>query len=932
MSRAPLPANEALRLQSLRELDILDTAPEDEFDALARAASLVCGVPVCLISLVDADRQWFKANIGLPGTRQTPREQAFCAHAILDESILEVPDASLDPRFSDNPLVTCAPNIRFYAGAPLRLRSGESVGALCVIDWEPRQLDARQRDVLAQLALAASRALEGRRALAAERRLLDAQAQAGALLRQSEARFRALSDASPLGVFAADAHGSCSYANTQWQAIFGLTSAQAMGKGWLEAIFPQDRQAVRQALRRTAASCGQFEQRFRLLQPNGSLRHVHVKACPVLGPEHAVGSLVGTVQDITVQEMQHQALRESQALLDRTGRMAGVGGWTVDLGSGAVAWTDETCRIHGVAPGHRPTLEEGFGFYAPEARPVIQAAVEQSMASGQGWDLELPLIQAGGRRIWIRCVGNAEFSGGAPVRLTGAFQDVTDSRAQRQAMAQARERIEAATQSGEIGIWEYDPLSGELIWDAQMCRFYGLAPGQAVQYARWRQHLHPDDRAATEQAFEDALAGLRPYATRFRIVWDDGSVRHLRATGRVTRDDTGRAVRVVGVNWDVSQVRELALELERKEQMLRSVADSLPMLVSYIDTGQRYRFANQAYAAWYGKPLQEILGHRVDDVVGAATWARAQPHLQAALQGKASVHENQLSMRGRQRHLRVQLLPQRGAHGQVEGVVAVVSDISEYKAIEQRLAQAVEQAVEELRQTNSALVRRNLDLQQFAFVASHDLRSPLRSVKGYLTLLQARHAASLDAKGVDLIARATSALGQMDRLTQDLLSYARLDAPALALEPVDCNELLAHVLGLMQASMAETGAEVTAAPLPTVAAERGQLVQLLQNLLGNAFKYCQGRAPRVQVSARRGAAEWLFEVADNGIGIEPQHLGRIFEIFKRLHTAEEYPGTGMGLAICERIVTRHGGRLGVRSVPGCGSTFFFSIPDKNKTP
>jgi len=933
MSRAPLPANEALRLQSLRELDILDTAPEDEFDALAKAAALVCGVPVCLISLVDADRQWFKANVGLPGTRQTPREQAFCAHAILDKSILEVPDASLDPRFLDNPLVTCAPNIRFYAGAPLRLRSGESVGALCVIDWEPRQLDARQRDVLAQLALAASRALEGRRALAAERRLLDAQAQAGALLRQSEARFRALSDASPLGVFAADAQGSCSYANAQCQAIFGLTPAQSMGKGWMEAIFPQDRQAVRQALQRTAASGGQFEQEFRLLQPNGSLRYVHVKACPVLGPEHAAGSLVGTVQDITVQEMHNQALRESQALLDRTGRMAGVGGWTLDLCSGVPAWTDETCRIHGVAPGHRATLQEAIGFYAPEARPVIQATVEHAMASGQGWDLELPLVQAGGRRIWIRSVGSVEFSGGAPVRLIGAIQDVTDSRAQRQAMAHARERIEAATQSGEIGIWEYDALSGELIWDAQMYRFYGLAPSEKTgQYTLWTRHLHPDDRAATEQAFADALAGLRPYATRFRIVWNDGSVRHLRATGRVTRDDTGRALRMVGVNWDVSNVRELALELERKEQMLRSVADSLPMLVSYIDTGQRYRFANQAYAAWHDKPMQEILGHRVDDVVGAATWARAQPHLQAALQGQASVHENQLSLRGRQCHLRVQFLPQRGAHGQVEGVVAVVSDISEYKAIEQRLAQAVEQAVEELRQTNSALVRRNLDLQQFAFVASHDLRSPLRSVKGYLTLLQARHAASLDARGLDLIARATRALGEMDRLTQDLLSYARLDAPALALEPVDCNELLAHVLGRMQASMAETGAEVTAAPLPTVAAERGQLIQLLQNLLGNAFKYCQGRAPRVQVSARRGAAEWLFEVADNGIGIEPQHLDRIFEIFKRLHTAEEYPGTGIGLAICERIVTRHGGRLGVRSELGHGSTFFFSIPDKNKTP
>jgi len=933
MPRAPLAANEAARLESLRALSILDTAPEEAFDALVRAASRVCGVPVCLISLVDADRQWFKANIGLHGISQTPRDQSFCAHAILREALFEVSDASQDARFFDNPLVTSSPHIRFYAGAPLRLRGGECVGTLCVIDWQPRVLDARQRDILAELAVAASHALEGRRALAAERRLLESRAEADTLLRQSEARFRALSDASPLGVFALDAQGRCTYANAQWQAMLGLTPAQALGPGWMDALVAPDRQAVREALQRTAATGEQLDQALRVLHPDGSVRHVHVTACPVAGPGHAAGSLVGAVRDTTAQKAQEQALRESQALLDHTGRLAGVGGWSLDLASGALAWSDETCRIHGLAPGHRPTLQEAIGFYAPEARPVVQAAVAHGMDSGQGWDLELALVQAGGRRVWIRSVGSVECAGGRPVRLIGAIQDVTDSRAQRQAMVQAKERMEAATQSGEIGIWDYDRATGALTWDAQMRRFYGLAPGQPVHLGTWREHLHPDDRAATEQAFEDALAGLRPYAVRFRIVWGDGTVRHLRATGQVTRDAAGRAVRMVGVNWDVSQVRELALELERKEQMLRSVADSLPMLVNYIDAQQRYRFANQTYAAWHGKPVHEIVGRPVADVVGPETWAKVAPHLRAALQGAASVHEHQLCLGGRQRDLRVQFMPQRDARGRVEGVVTVISDISEYKAIQQRLAQTVEQAVERLRQTNVALVQRNLDLQQFAFVASHDLRSPLRSVKSYLTLLQARHAGNLDAKALDLIARARRALEQMDCLTQGLLAYARLDAPALALEAVDCNELLAHVLGLMEAGLAESGAQVTApAPLPTVTAERAQLVQLLQNLLGNALKYCQGRAPRVQVSARREAGAWLFEVADNGIGIEPQHQGRIFEIFKRLHTAEEYPGTGIGLAICERIVARHGGRIGVTSEPGRGSTFFFSIPDLFQVP
>jgi len=249
----------------------------------------------------------------------------------------------------------------------------------------------------------------------------------------------------------------------------------------------------------------------------------------------------------------------------------------------------------------------------------------------------------------------------------------------------------------------------------------------------------------------------------------------------------------------------------------------------------------------------------------------------------------------------------------------------------QQLAQAFEQAAHQLRQTNGALVQRNLDLQQFAFVASHDLRSPLRSVTGYLTLLQARYAPNLDAKGRDIIGRATAALAHMNQLTEDLLSYAQLDSPIQALESVDCNRVLTHVLSILDARITETGGQVTVEALPTVTGERGQLIQLFQSLLGNALKYCQGRAPVIKVSAQRGTAEWIFQVADNGIGIESQHLTRIFEVFKRLHTAQEYSGNGIGLAICERIVVRHGGRMWVDSEPGQGSIFSFSIPDKVET-
>ena len=170
MQPAELSATEADRLAALHGLDILDSGPEEEFDALIKVASLVCKVPISLISLVDSERQWFKAKLGLPGMSETSRDVAFCAHAILDDKLFEVPDAKLDTRFADNPLVTEAPDIRFYAGAPIVLSDGSRIGTLCVIDREPRQLSATQREIVNNLALAAAHAMEGRRAIRAAQR------------------------------------------------------------------------------------------------------------------------------------------------------------------------------------------------------------------------------------------------------------------------------------------------------------------------------------------------------------------------------------------------------------------------------------------------------------------------------------------------------------------------------------------------------------------------------------------------------------------------------------------------------------------------------------------------------------------------------------------------------------------------------------------
>ncbi|CAN5705330.1 hypothetical protein BH11PSE7_BH11PSE7_19680 [soil metagenome] len=243
---------------------------------------------------------------------------------------------------------------------------------------------------------------------------------------------------------------------------------------------------------------------------------------------------------------------------------------------------------------------------------------------------------------------------------------------------------------------------------------------------------------------------------------------------------------------------------------------------------------------------------------------------------------------------------------------------------------AILRDVSQRRQVRDALVRSNQDLQQFAFIASHDLRSPLRSIQGFLSILQDRHGPALGPAASGLLARALGAAAQMDQLTSNLLTYARLGDTAGRVEPVNMRAAAAEACSLLHAAIESSGARIDIQALPVVHGDARQMVQLLHNLVGNSVKYCRERTPEVTVSATRREADWLFAVSDNGIGIEAKYMPRIFDIFERLHTEHEFPGTGIGLAICRRIVERHGGRLWAESEPGRGSTFFFNHPDSTE--
>jgi len=254
-------------------------------------------------------------------------------------------------------------------------------------------------------------------------------------------------------------------------------------------------------------------------------------------------------------------------------------------------------------------------------------------------------------------------------------------------------------------------------------------------------------------------------------------------------------------------------------------------------------------------------------------------------------------------------------NGDIVGAVISFHDVSERKQAAQALAKRTQE-----------LERSNAELEQFAYVASHDLQEPLRMVSSYTQLLARRYQGKLDQDADDFIAYAVDGATRMQRLINDLLTFSRVGKRGKPFEAVDSNRMLQDVLEDMQFAIEESAATITHDELPTVQADPGQLHQLLLNLLGNAIKFHSAQKPAIHVGARRQDDEWLFSIRDNGIGIPEDQFERIFVIFQRLHSREEYPGTGIGLAVCKRIVERHHGRIWVESELGQGSTFWFTIP------
>ena len=427
-------------------------------------------------------------------------------------------------------------------------------------------------------------------------------------------------------------------------------------------------------------------------------------------------------------------------------------------------------------------------------------------------------------------------------------------------------------------------------------------------------------RAGYQQVFREGFVRDYPLELRHR----DGRIASVLYNASVYRDEDGNVAGIFAAARDITKRKRAEEALRLSEQRFSSMLENVrDYAIIFLDLDGRITSWNKGAERIKGYRTEEIVGQHFSRFYMPADIANGKPDREiqvATSEGRFEDEDWRVRKDGSRFWANVVVTALRDASGKVNGFVKITRDLTARK-----------EAEDEIKRYAEDLKRSNQELEHFAYVASHDLQEPLRTVSSFSQLLARRYQGKLDADADEFIAFVVDGATRMQTLINDLLAFSRIGTRGDPPAAVDWGKIFQAAKENLDVAIAESGAVITNDPLPALVANQTQLTQLFQNLFSNAVKFRRREeVPRIHVSALRQDGAWQFSVRDNGIGIAPQYFDRIFIIFQRLHGREEYSGTGIGLAICKKIVERHGGRMWVESEPGTGSVFHFTIPDEKR--
>lgn len=588
-----------------------------------------------------------------------------------------------------------------------------------------------------------------------------------------------------------------------------------------------------------------------------------------------------------------------------------------------VRWNAELERVSGWS-GAALAARHPLDFFAEAARPFLREKMREAFVAGSA-NAEAELVARDGSRH-PRWFTSKRVALDDRTALVGVGIDISERRAAEQRLQREKQLSDSLIESLPGIFYLFDDGGRFLRWNRNFEAVSQYGAAEIATMAPTAFFTGDDVAHVAERIGQVFASGQATVEADF--VSKDGSRRPYYFTGmRVVVDDRPC---VIGMGLDVSERRhaEEALQRAKSAQLFATLLESAPDAMVVSDRAGTIVFANSQTARLFGIPRGELIGTPLGRLIPDDVRARLRDP--SGPQETLTVEADGRRRDGSPVPVEVKLRRIETDDGPL--LTSALRDITDRRRAEAEIRRLNADLERRVVERTRELERSNADLEQFAYVASHDLQEPLRAVASYTQLLARRYGERLDGDAARFIDRAGAAVTRMQQLIRDLLAYSRVGTHGTSAEPTDCGPLLADVLDDLQAAIAETGAVVTHDRLPVVAGDPSQLRQLFQNLVANAIKFRDAAPPRVHVAVERRGGTWEFAVGDNGIGIEPEFRQRVFVIFQRLHSRRDYPGTGVGLAICKRIVERHGGRIWIDSAAGAGTTVRFELPAAGAPP
>jgi diguanylate cyclase (GGDEF)-like protein/PAS domain S-box-containing protein len=600
MPAALIPPNDDERLARLRALAVLDTPPEPLFDALVSTASQVCGTPIALVSLVDAERQWFKAELGLGGVQETHRDHAFCAHAILGDALMEVPDALADPRFRDNALVQGAPDIRFYAGVPLRMPDGHKVGTLCVIDRQPRQLNEVQRQTLNALAEATCAGLLMRSQ--ALEQALQAKTAYEAELQEREQRYRVIVEDQTELISLATPEGNLRFVNAAYARFFGKSTSMVVGSSLYDNVPMAERAGLRAHLGRLLSDEEDvLHGENQVLDHQGRPRWVAWTNRCLRNAEGRPTGIHSVGRDITAWRDAREALRVQQERLDLATQANGIGIWELDLHTNHLVWSEQMYRIFGCTPDQfGGELSDWRRAVHPDDRAGAEAAMQATIDKGIPLDMDFRVVHPSGN---VRCVNARGHvvcdEAGRPERVLGTNLDVTERKRMERDLAEKHELLRVTLMSIGDAVVTTDE-HGCVRWLNPVAeRMTGWRTIEAMSRPLRDVFVIQDELTRTPaecpvlRCLQDGE--IVPHHQLNMLMSRNGHAYGIEESAAPIRDDRGQVLGAILVFRDVTEQRRMG-----REMSFRATHDPLTGLLN------RTEFERRLHQQWQEAQVDEV--------------------------------------------------------------------------------------------------------------------------------------------------------------------------------------------------------------------------------------------------------------------------------------------------------------------------------------